>query len=139
MEFKIKPYVGVGDILLGMTSEQIQKVMDGPPSKKFKRFKDAEFDIDRFASFFVYYRHPGVCEAIEFFGEATVLIDGKALLGRSFSEVKKFLEAIDSSLSIDNSGLTSFKYGVGVYAPFAQDEPDEPVESVIVFEKGYYD
>jgi len=81
----------------------------------------------------------GVCEAIEFFGEAKVIINNETILGKSYTEIKDMFEAIDDSIDFDATGLTSFKYGVGVYAPFAEDEPDEPVESVIVFEKGYYD
>lgn len=138
MNFEINPYVGVGNILLGMTSEQIQKVMTSKP-KKFRKFKDDELDTDKYDNFFVYYKRPGICEAIEFFGDAKVLINGKTILGRSYTKVKNMFEAMDNEIEFNDAGLTSLKYGVGVYAPFAQDEPDEPVESVIVFEKRYYD
>ncbi|MDP4145812.1 MAG: hypothetical protein Q8936_15205 [Bacillota bacterium] len=45
-----------------------------------------------------------------------------------------------TSEQIENDcGFTSHKFGIGIYAPFAQDKPGEPVEGVIVFAKGYYD
>jgi hypothetical protein len=138
MEFLIKPYVGAGKILLGMTSEQIQEVLQIKPDK-FKKFEDDEFDTDDFKCCHVYYKNPGICEAIEFFGDANMIINNKTILGKKYAEIKDMFEKIDDSLEFDATGLTSFKYGVGVYAPFAKDEPDEPAESVIVFEKGYYD
>jgi hypothetical protein len=39
---------------------------------------------------------------------------------------------------LDETGFTSNEFGFGVYAPFAVEEPDDPIESVIVFERGYY-
>jgi len=138
LKFIIEPYVGAGKILLGMTSKQIQNELVIKP-EKFKKFEDDEFDTDDFKYCHVYYKKPGVCEAIEFFGEAKVIINNETILGKSYTEIKDMFEAIDDSIDFDATGLTSFKYGVGVYAPFAEDEPDEPVESVIVFEKGYYD
>lgn len=138
MEFLIKPYVGAGKILLGMTSQQIHAVLQIKPDK-FKKFEDDEFDTDDFKWCQVYYKKPGVCEAIEFFENANVIINNKTILGKKYSEIKAIFERMDDSLEFDAIGLTSLKYGVGVYAPFAEDEPDEPVESVIVFERGYYD
>ncbi|MET3696526.1 hypothetical protein ABID53_000845 [Bacillus oleivorans] len=38
-------------------------------------------------------------------------------------------------------GVTSLKLGIGLYAPnyFMEESPNELVEAVIVFRRGYYD
>lgn len=138
MEFIIDSNVGAGNILFGMTSQQIQNVLSAKP-KKFKKFEDDEFDTDAFDWCHVYYKKPGVCEAIEFFEPAVVIFKGQNLIGKSFQDVKSLFLKHDKSVELDSSGLTSYKFGIGIYAPFAQKEPSEPLEAVIVFEKGYYD
>lgn len=137
MEFEIKPYVGAGKILLGMTSEKIQEVMAEEPDK-FKKSNEDEYDSDMFKVFFAYYKKPGVCNAIEFYGEANVTLNGKIMIGRPYADVQDMFKEIDDSLELDGAGLTSLKYGVGIYASGAKKNPLDPVESVIVFEKGYY-
>jgi hypothetical protein len=138
MNFEIKPYIGAGKILLGMTSEQIQKVMGSKPDK-FKKSLDDVYDTEKFACFFAYYKSPGICEAIEFFGEADVIFNGESMIGRPYADVEAMFKKVDNVLELDGAGLTSYKYGVGIYASAAKKEPLEPVEAVIVFEKGYYD
>jgi hypothetical protein len=64
---------------------------------------------------------------------------GKELLGIPFSEAKAFMMGLDDGLKVDDAGLTSHRFGVGLYAPYAQKNPEEPVESIIIFAKGYYD
>lgn len=137
MVFEIRPYIGAGTVLLGMTSEQIKCVMGVLP-RKFKRFEDEEY-TDEYAGFFVYYKANGKCEAIEFFEPSSILFKGHYIINRPYIEVKNFFKDIDSSIEMNDAGFTSVKYGIGVYAPYADDEPYEPVESVIIFEQGYYD
>jgi len=45
----------------------------------------------------------------------------------------------DSDIEQTDDSLTSYKLGIGVYAPDADENPNLPPESVIAFEKGYYD
>ncbi|APM38927.1 hypothetical protein [Clostridium kluyveri] len=138
MEFSIEPYVGVGKILLGMTSQQIENILRIKP-RKFKKFEDDEFETDAFDMCYVYYKDPGVCEAIEFFKPAIVTLNGTNLIGESYKDVKNLFLMLDEETEYEDTGLTSYKYGVGIYAPFAEDDPLEPVEGVIIFENGYYD
>ncbi len=85
----------------------------------------------------IFYRSPGVCDAIELFSPATPKFQGQALLDRSFREVWDWIQSIDLTVVVDETGFTSKQFGFGVYAPFAAAEPDDPIESVIVFERGY--
>lgn len=138
MEFSIEPYVGVGKILLGMTSQQIEDILSAKP-RKFKKFSDDEFETDAFDMCYIYYKSTGICEAIEFFKPAIVTFSGIDLLGKSYVDVKNLFLSLDEDIECEDSGLTSYKYGIGIYAPFATEEPLEPAEGVIIFENGYYD
>ena len=138
MEFIIHPYIGAGKIEFGMSSGEVQELLAAKP-EKFRKYEDDEYDTDAYEWCHVFYKKPGVCEAIEFYKPASIIFRGKNLLGRSYSEVKDFVSEVDDELLLDDTGFTSLKFGFGVYAPFAENEPLEPVEGVIVFEKGYYD
>lgn len=121
-----------------MTSQQIENILRIKP-RKFKKFEDDEFETDAFDMCYVYYKDPGVCEAIEFFKPAIVTLNGTNLIGESYKDVKNLFLMLDEETEYEDTGLTSYKYGVGIYAPFAEDDPLEPVEGVIIFENGYYD
>ncbi|MBC8062413.1 MAG: hypothetical protein H7Y18_17345 [Clostridiaceae bacterium] len=138
MKFLIEPYVGGGEILFGMNSQQIEETLS-VKAIKFKKFEDDELDTDAFDMCHIYYKNPGICEAIEFFKSAIVIFSGVNLLEKSYYDVKKLFLALDEKTECDDSGLTSYKYGIGIYAPFATEEPLESAVGVIIFEEGYYD
>lgn len=138
MKFEIKTYMGVGNILLGMTSEQIQNIMGIIPTK-FKKIQTSKMYTDAYEWFHVYYNDKGKCEAIEIFEPSIPVFNGQYLINRPFIEVKNYFDTIDDSIETNDAGFTSLKYGIGIYAPYAEDEPDEPIEGVIIFEHGYYD
>lgn len=137
IEFEINPYVGAGVIQLGMTSDQIQKALDFYP-RKFRRHKE-EVESEDFGVCFVYYKRPNICEAIEFTHPASVIFQGKNLIEQPYTEIKDFVRLFDNDLDCDLDGFTSYEYGFGVYASVAFREPMQPIEAVIVFERGYYD
>jgi len=137
MKFEVIAYVGAGCITLGMTRDTIRKCFDDKYIE-FKKTPFSEMLTDDFGLCHVYYKKQGTCEAVEFFGDAEVIFNGKPIIGKSYSEIKNMFERIDELLDFNDAGFTSLKYGIGIFAPFALDEPDEPVESVIIFEKGYY-
>lgn len=138
MNFLIEPYEGIGDIRLGMTSSEIQEIMSDKP-RKFKKNQNDVYDTDAYEMFYIYYKKPGICEAIEFIKPSKISFNGIMLLEKSFDELKKFFMSLDENIEYEETGLTSYKFGIGIYAPFAISEPLELVESIIVFEKGYYD
>jgi hypothetical protein len=138
MNFEIVPYVGIGCIKFGMKREEVRKCFDNQ-YEEFKKTPFSETLTDDFGGCHVFYKKQDTCEAIECFEESNVMMDGKKIIGMPYAEIKAMFEEIDNSLEFNDAGFTSFKYGTGVYAPFAQDRPSEPVESVIVFEKGYYE
>jgi hypothetical protein len=61
------------------------------------------------------------------------------LFNVSYESAEEQIAEWDDKLEKTNTGFTSYKFGVGAYAPNKDDSPNEMIESVIVFRKGYYD
>ncbi|SDP23279.1 hypothetical protein SAMN04487897_1528 [Paenibacillus sp. yr247] len=142
MDFHIKPYESVGPISLGMTKEQVRSVIPEKADEKHDiRGGYTDFFVNSVV--FAYYTEEnGFCEAIEFCQPTKAIFNGRPLNGVPFIEAKKWLEQFDNELEYEDSvGVTSYKLGIGLYAP-DYDEDEEPgafVEAVIVFRKGHYD
>ncbi len=136
---EIKSYQGVSDIQLGTEISQIHEAL-GNPDSSFYKSETSKYPTDAYdrLGIYVFYRSPGVCAAIELCEPAEPTFQSQKLLGRPFDEVKKFFQSIDPNLKLDDTGFTSYTFGIGVYAPFVLDDPSDPVESVIIFERGYY-
>jgi hypothetical protein len=138
--FEIESYQGILNCHFGMDTSQIRKVL-GAPTKTFKKTSTSVYPTDAFDNLgvHVFYKQPGVCEAIELFSPAQPTFQNRQLIGQPFNQLRDWLRSLDSEVEIDKVGLTSYQFGFGLYAPFAGDEPDGIVEAVIVFERGYYD
>ena len=137
---KILSYIGVGDIRFGMSVDEVRSAINSEATP-FLKTPQSIMPTDSFHgdSIHVFYKKPGICEAVEFYKPANPTLMGQEFVGRSFSEVKKWLEHQDSNIEIDDCGLTSFKLGIGLYVPDIDEREEALVESLIVFEKGYYD
>ena len=144
MQFEIHSHEGAGPIRFGMSPAEVRAVL-GSPFRSFKRASECEHPCDSFRELacFVYYDASGKAEAVEFASPAEPMLDGVNLLALSFSDLVAQLSATDPDLIIDRfvkiDGLTSLALGVGAYTPGAEEIPSEPIESVIVFARGYYD
>ncbi len=139
-DLSIDPYVGTGDLRLGMRRDVIRKVV-GEVFDVFRRGPEDATDSDAFdgAGIYVYYDSNDECEAIEFAEPAKPTLFGEQLIGRPLSQVLAYLKKHDASVLIDDSGATAYTIGLGVYAPAAAKRSDCPVESVIAFRRNYYD
>ena len=67
------------------------------------------------------------------------MLDDLNLLGVSFVSLVERIRQADPDLSVEIDGFTSLRLGIGGWAPAAKEEPHEPLESVIVFARSYYD
>jgi len=140
VDLVIRPHEGIGPLSFGMDSTAVRTVLGGAV-RSFRKTPDAKTPTDAFDEhgIHVYYDEAGRCEAVEVSSPANPILQGQPLVGRPFSEVRQLLEQIDPDIQIDDTGLTAPSLGVGLFAPFASDSPEEPTEGVIVFKKGYYD
>jgi hypothetical protein len=140
MNFAIAPLCGAGPLKFGMTPNEVRGIL-GTNFQSFRKTPEAGFPCDYFSmeGVFAYYKVPGVLEAVEFADPSDPTLRGEHLVGANALGVKGMLEAINASLEIDSSGFVSHATGVGIYAPGWNDDGEQIVESVIAFEKGYYD
>ncbi|WAF68959.1 hypothetical protein NRK98_02605 [Aeromonas dhakensis] len=140
MFFLINPFVGAGNIKFGMTPDQVRLLLGGG-FDSFKRTESSAFPCDYFEDLgvFFYYNSSGVLEAIEFTEPAAPEFEKKDLLKISLKDLIKLLSDKDKGLEIESDSLTSHALGIGAYAPDADEDPSLPAESIIIFEKGYYD
>lgn len=139
MIFLVKPREGVTGVKFGMLPDEVRRAI-GEEWKSFKRTPTSEYPCDYFESLgvFVYYKASGETEAIEFATPAQVMHEGTDLLQLPFDQLTDLLQKQDGSLEVESDGITAYGLGVGAYAPSSADEPTAKVESIIVFEEGYY-
>jgi hypothetical protein len=140
MDLVINPYIGIGDLKLGMTQSQIRNTLNSD-FRSFIRNKYSEMPEDHFPALgiFIEYKQPGICTSIQVFEPLNPIWRGKQLLNTIFSELSQWFLEIDPDRELDDTGFTSHKYGIGVYAPYYEAEPDCLPESIFVFSRGYYD
>jgi len=138
MELNIIPYQSVGPIKLGMTRHEVRSVLNSKV-EEFKKGRFSESLTDSFddLDIHVHYTKNDTCEAVEIFENANPTFENHVLIGSIFNEMKTTFEKYDENLELDSTGLTSKKLGIGLYV-HDFEEGNEPVTSVIVFEKGYY-
>ena len=140
MNVEINPLQGFEKLKFGTQIDLVREAL-GVAYKTFKRTPSAEMPCDFFESLgiFTYYNPSGTLEAIEFVRPAKPCYGGVNLLEAGVNEIKKILIEHDSGIEQTDDGLTSYKLGIGVYAPDTDENPNLPPESVIAFAKDYYD
>lgn len=131
-KIEIEPYERVGNIKFGSNRETVRK--DNGNCKEFKKSRFSKNSTDDFASFHVFYSEDDRVEAVEFFRESNLYFHDIQLFSQSYSDLKARFNALDSNITEDESGIIYKTLGFSVYSP-----DGEQVESILVFEKGYYD
>lgn len=139
--FEITPYVGASLIKFGMKREEVRKVFSEYEPRAFWRNYYSESATDGYdeIGINIYYDSADKTIALEFYEPAQVAFNGIEIFNISASEAYKLMASLDKDIAIDGDGLTSFKFGIGVYEPNYEEEPFLPVEAIIIFIEGYYD
>lgn len=136
---QITPYKGIGPVRFGMSRTDVRAALV-VPLHEFKRTPKAAMPTDAFPTLgvYVYYKPPGVCAAVEVASPTEPLLLGKKLIGQPVGEILEWLSSLDQQVKMDETGLTSLRFGVGLYVPALKNGSAALVEAVIVFERGYY-
>lgn len=122
-----EPLKRVGEIELGASRFVVREAAN-LPYKEFKKTPLSTNTTDDFGAFHVYYDDDDRCEAVEFFDDVEVEVDGKLVFPTSSEEVRRVIP----SLVPDGDGLVSVEESVGIYAPGGT------MESILFGVKGYY-
>jgi hypothetical protein len=138
MKFDIRPYVGVGSLRFGMSTEEVRGFFKraGDPMRQpenrgqklwiHREGLRADFDDE------------GRLESVEFSRDAEPTLFGVNLFGFSAEAAKKYLQLVGGGdLTVDRDGAQSEKLGVCLWIPYP-DEVEEPAESVLVMSSDYY-
>jgi len=122
-----------------MSRDEIRNVVKFP-YKEFYRNEFSQTPTDSFdeLNLFVNYDSSFFCEAIEVSTPSEVMFLDRDLLKTPFDQALKWIKELDPDTEEDDLGLTSYKFGFGLYAPDKDDEPHKASEGVIIFRKGYY-
>ncbi len=110
----------------------------GSPSRTFRRSPFSCKDTEMYGDCFVSYDAENRCEHIEFFGSACVMFRGINLMELPCSQLRTVLGVVGVEFAAAESGFSSTKYGIGVYAPAEYEEPDCLPESVGVADSNYW-
>ena len=139
MKFELEAGVGAHPVKLGMKSDELRAFLKAIP-KILKEGPDQGQpgeDYDRLGVT-LFYRPDGSLEAAVFNRKSLVIWQGRDCFKLGFAELARALEELDPELEYDTAGCTSFKLGIGFFAPDCEENPDGPIDSVISFAEGYY-
>jgi hypothetical protein len=131
---KIVPYTSVGPLKLHMTTEEISAQLGEDP-KRLRKHEDDEMLFDHYvkAGILVYYKGDGRSEAIELTDESNPEIEGIHFMNMPSKKAKKILNELDDDIIEISDTWISKSLGISLYIPYNK------VETVMIYEKGYYD
>jgi len=140
MNLLIVPYESVGPIEFDMDRQRVREAI-GLEFNTFLKTPSSAIPVDNFIGhgIHVYYSESDRCVAVEMAAPADPVFDNQHLLGQNFHSLLKYFQGRDSEVEIDDCGLTSKLFGIGLYAPGGFDSANVKVEGVIAFSKDYYD
>jgi hypothetical protein len=134
VSMKIIPYTSVGSLKLNATSRQISSELNEEPDRFQKNLEDTTLsDHYKKSGVLVYYKENGQCDSIELTEGTEPEINGIHFLNMTKKKAKKAIFELDAqTIDLDDTFISK-KLGVSLYLPYNK------VETVMVFERGYYD
>ncbi len=133
-KFEIFPYQGVGPIRFGMTHEEVGEYLG-----EFSSFRDSHRNTDYFGDVRVEFDRDS-CRAVHIRLPFEPMFRGKSLLkGRSIYHLTKWLESLDGVLEVDESGITSYRFGIALYTQSFNLFKNKRPEEIMIFRVGYSD
>lgn len=142
MNLEVVPYHGMGPLELGMSRDRVRKIFGGNFKSSEKEIQSGipvpARDLSVELGVRVEYDEQYNCCSIEATYPAQPTFQGILLLEKPFRGLREWFLEKEPKLKVDDFGFTSFLFGIGVYAPSAEENLDRTAESVIVFRRGYY-
>lgn len=139
MRFEIRPWIGALPFEFGRSVQEV-RALAGEPPRPFRKSPDSAHFTDAFPrlGLHVDYTRRGTCCALELATPAIVAWDGLSMLDCTFTALFGRLHLKDKSVDVNASGATAKGIGIAVYAPFHDEDPELPCESIFVFDETYY-
>ena len=129
---EINSYSSVGSLKLNMTKEEIQSQLNEVP--EYLQGEEEPTEYYKEAGVLVHYSQGrDISRAFEFVNPSKPTINGVCFLNMKAKNALRILKELDSSVIEVADTHISEKLGVSLYIL------DDKVETVLVFEQGYYD
>ncbi len=124
---------------LGDTNERIRAVVSRP-FRSFKKSPLSAVPADHFPEVGViaFYKPPHICNAIELSPPARPTLQERALIGECFQTIRSWLNQIGEETILDSAGVGFLGLGISLYTGKGINNSGSVVESILVFERGYY-
>lgn len=130
---EIIPYVSAGLLKLNMKKREIQSIIDESP-EAFTKWEEEPAEHYVQSGIIVYYNEDGeTSNAFEFVQNSNPTLNGVNYLTKKYATAKSLLRELDNEIVEDEDTIITFKYGISLYIL------NDKVESLLVFEEGYYD
>lgn len=131
MILSLDPRKAVGPIIFGMHRDAVRAVLGGF-SGEFMKTSLSKAPTDDFRShhLHVFYDPTFSCIGVEVFRPAIVLVNGRNVVGEPYSSVMSWLSVVEPDVTLLDSVVQSKVFGLALYAPDADDEPNSLIESV---------
>lgn len=149
MDFVITPYQAVGLIRFGMTRSEVRQILGTSVNELTEPFLPdgilpEEINLqDSFDTLDIQVTYqptpPYPCTSVTLHEPARLIFRDCNLLNTPIEELRAWLSLIDDSTElIENQGVVSYGFGIGLYTDDYELFKDEPPKSVTVFEKGHF-
>lgn len=132
--FEIQPYIGIGIVQFGMSRGEVRTLLPGSVST-FKKGLDAITLTDAYdeLGLHLFYDSSDRLECIDAWGPCPISYKGVQLLGVNLAHVLKGL----ADLGLDARYDDGYFFDQGGFV--LDSSPEEIVQTVTVYRRGYYD
>jgi hypothetical protein len=135
--YEITPFVGVGELRLGMTQQQTMAILGEPDNRDDRQYGFVESYVSQ--GLIVHYDlETGTCEAIDMVRTARPIYRGRQLMGENWATIEPWFRSLDENVEPTDIGLESRRIGISISHAVNDDENDV-VDEVFIFEKDYWD
>lgn len=134
MKFNLNLHEGTDSIKFGMTSIQIQSILQHKPNL-FKKTEVDILDTEEYEGIHVYYEEIDgkiVCSAFEFFEPSEVFLDNIQLVGEERIEIEDFFKNKFADCEVFPYQLASSKNEIFMSVKFNQT-----IQSIFIARQGY--
>jgi hypothetical protein len=135
--YELTPYVGVGELQLAMTPNQVRAVLGEPDHIGTRHSSPRENYLSQ--GLIVHYsRETRACEAIDMVRTARPIYRGQQLMGERWDIIEPWFRSLDENLEETDIGLRSRHVGISI-SHSLNDDDNDVVDGVFIFVKGYWE
>lgn len=127
-KWELIPNVSVGKIRFGMTRDELHNLFEAKYTE-FKKSKFSKNTADDYGSFHVFYTPDNLVEAVEFFEDAELELDGQVIFPINIEDIEGAIPGIEK----EGNSFTHIEKSIGIEAEANQ------AESILIGAKGYYE